>query len=158
MSTDQWNEFKAYMMGEPGAVLFCTGLLMATMMTLGMYWHRTSQPNYKDEHLTPMMKIKGMMANGIFVYFGLRIAGIWIETAQFLFWSMGVGLVSDKIGVYAARGGNIITRLVNKRMDKIEEKVNDVQQKQEEVQVRQEEIKVNTEQIIDKVEQIKQNQ
>jgi hypothetical protein len=158
MTREQWDEFKGYMMGEPGAILFCTGLLMATLLTLAMYWHRTSQPNYKDDHLTPTMKIKGMLANAIFVYFGLRIAGIWVETPQFLFWSMGTGLVSDKIGVYAARSGGIISRLVNKRLDKIERKVDEVQVKQEEVQVKQEEVKQNTEIIINKVAEIKQAQ
>lgn len=151
MTNAQWDEFKGYMMGSPGAVLFCTGLLLATLMTLAMYWHRTSQPNFKDDKMTMRMKITGMLANSIFVYFGLRIAGIWVENSQFIFWSICVGIVSDKIGMYAARSGGIITRLVNKRLDKIEQKVDDVQAQQDTV-------KENTEIIITEVKDIKSNQ
>lgn len=148
MTAEQWTEFKEYMIGEPGVVLFISGLILATLMTLAMYWHRTSQITYKQEILTTTMKIKGGLANAIFVYFGLRLAGIWVETSQFILWAVCVGLVSDKIGIYAARSGGIITKLVNRRLKVIEEKVNDVQESQNE-------LKVSSEKIIDRVEEIK---
>lgn len=128
MNKTQWTEFKGYIFGEPGAVMFAAAMFFAIMVTLAMFLYRTSRPSYKANKPPAGFQMRGMFANIIFIFTVIRIAGIWVATSKIIYWGLGVGLISDQIGVFATRGGSILSKLVGRRLDKLEEKVDDVKE------------------------------
>jgi hypothetical protein len=126
------KEFYSYFLGNMTAAQLGICLIFSMLTAFAMMLFRSTKKMAASEPTVLTNKeilfgdIKRFVATFIFVYFAIYLLQLGVKPNKVIYYSIGIGLVSDLLAGYAVRGRQILDNMVNKKLSNIEEKVDNV--------------------------------